>query len=215
MLTFLCFLGSGLAILALVADILGRHGPKRVKAAVEWLGVRVQFRKAESPVNNLRQFLAISGTVFLAALAMLTSSPVYCALQIMLMVSAVLWYIDVHSNPERSESIKTYVRLAAAIGVWIGLEIAGLCPGFHRLGVIGLELLGCGFIISRAIPRDFLCLAGGVMLATYAGVGIVLEPGLVTHVNWFVLNLIYSALGLFALIDSIRKARQPQPQSES
>ena len=210
MLTALCFIGSGLAIAAIAADVLHRHGSPAVQRFVSRFGRIVHFRKSESPVDNLRQALAITGSLLLATLAILTSSPVYCALQFTLTVSALLWYVDVHHDKKRSESIKGYGRLAVAVSVWVALEIFGLCPGFHRVGVLGLEALGCGFIISRPVPRDLFCFVGGALLATYAFIGILVEPDLVAHKNFFILNLIYSALGLIALVDSIRKARLPE-----
>ena len=213
MLTALCFLGSGLAIAALAADILHRHGAQSIRLRISRVGERVQFRKSESPVDNLRQALAIAGSLFLATLAILTASPVYCALQFTLTVSALLWYVDVHPDRKRSEAIKGYGRLAVALSVWVALEVAQLCPGFHRIGVLGLEALGCGFIISRPVPRDLFCFLGGALLATYAFIGMLIEPELVAHINFFVLNLIYSALGLIALIDSIRQSRR-KPEAD-
>ncbi len=207
MITALSIVGSGFAILAILADLLGRHGWGIVKRGVESLGLRVHFRTTASPVENLRQMLALIASLLLSVLAVVTNNPVYVALQLMLVASSLLWYVQIGPDLERSESIKTYVRAAIAIGIWVALEIAGLCPGFHRLGVIGLETLGCGFIVSRPLVRDSLCFAGGVLLSVYAGMGMVFEPENLAHLNWLILNLIYSVLGLLALIDSIRKSR--------
>ena len=203
--------GAVVAISALVADLLGRQEKwKAVKEAITRLGAKVKIRKDASEKDNLRQFLVLLGASFLLVSSLCNAPPVYIALQVLLAASALLWYFDLSEDREWSERVKGWSRLVLALLVWAVLEYFELCPEFHRLGVVGLELLGCAFVIQRAVKtRDVLCLLGGLMLATYAGVGVFFDPQHVSsHSIWFGLNAVYSGVGGVLLGLSFRKPKE-------
>ena len=201
----LALIGSGLAILALVVDNLSRLGSASTKKFLVALDARVAFRQDETvkPGDNLRQLCATAGSFFLTSLAIVDRQPVYIALQVLINVSCLGWYVRIHRVVETSERIKAGVRLVVMILAWGTLEAFSLCNGFHRLGVLGLEALGVAFIIQRPpILRDLLCLLGGLTLCLYASVGLFFQPEQFSHLNWAALNGLYAILGAIAVYNS-------------
>lgn len=198
--------GTVVACLAIAFDLAFRHGGERLRNLIERMGRTVHIRQDATPVENLRQFFAVGGATLLGLYAVQEGKAVYTALQALLVLSSLLWYPRFWGDPERVETLKSAVRIAFAVLVWLMLEWFGLCPGFHRLGVIGLELLGCGFVTKRPVPRDAFCFAGSVMLSVYPAIGLIVEPeSAAIHTIWLVLNLIYGTLAGWALVSSLRK----------
>lgn len=207
---FVSAFGGVVALLALASDIAGRFGTAGMSSFVDTLGVYVQFRNSESPRDSLRQFFALAGTIFLLLGAALREGWIYVFLEALLFFSTLVWYIDVSSNPKTSETVKGYVRFVVAVGVGIWMWALGYCQGLSLVCVIGLELLGCSFVLREPVRRDAFVFAGGAVLSIYAILGLIYEPELRDlHSVWTTLNVPYGLFGGILLWDSISQAKSP------
>lgn len=202
----LAILGSALTCGAQILDYVFRRSSGLRRQKLEWLSTFVAFRGNVAPVDNLRQALVVGGAGFLAALSIYEGRAVYIGLQVLLVLSALLWYPTFGARDKslaRLDHWKGGACLLVAVLVWVVLEYLAVCPGFHRIGVAGLELLACGFMLQRALPRDLLCFLGAAVLSVYGALGMVLDPGAVfAHAVWCALNVFYAAWGMANLHDT-------------
>lgn len=193
-------LGSAFAVGSILVDLAAMARPERHGVWLDRISRPIRIRKDVPPRDNLRQLLAVIGSILLLLLALITSSPVYVALETFMLLSKFLWFIAFGRDAEVSERRKAIARIFAAVAVWVTLEILGLCSGFHRLGIVGLELLGCAYALQNPGLRNRLMVYGSTTLVCYAAVGVVLEPERVTiYTTQLFLNGIFMAVAMMNL----------------
>ena len=191
--------GSLFAIFALAVGLLERFSGGTLLRAIRPAVKKIRFRPSKSLNDNHRHAWFVISTTLLFVLSVIRGNPVYIGLEVLLIVSTGLWYLKVHRVERRSDECKEWARIVLALGIWAFLEYRGLVPGFHKIGVVGLELLGCAFVVSRwELLREILQLLGGLAITFYAAVGLWLDPERTPdYVIWGSLNAIFS---LFAII---------------
>lgn len=217
----LALVGSGVAILSPLVDLFHRWGGPRTKARIDSIDARFSWRRNTQSPAQLRQLLAVAGAAILIVLAVYQGGAVYIGLQTLLLLSGLLWYPTFGAEGDalaRIERWKGVLRIILALFVWGTLEWFGLCPGFHRTGVLGLELLACAFILQSPLARDSLAFLGAFCLMLYGGLGVLLDPDAAfTHWTWFLLNMVYSVFTFLNVFDTIfaRTKAKAAPASAS
>jgi hypothetical protein len=144
-----------------------------------------------SPLALLEQLLLLCGALCLLATAVLAGNHLYTFLEFLLIVSTLLYFCD-----EMAEETKGKLALLCAIGIGAGLLSTGEVAGFRVTGLLGLESLGCGYILQHSLRRQIAVFLGGflLMLNSFLGMCWDVPDQLWIHVLWFHLNLVFTGL---------------------
>lgn len=190
-------LGAFLAIASILVDLCGNATPNTLGRSLDQLATPLAFRKDVPARDNLRQALAVCGSIVLLLFAVWTTSVVYAALESVMLFSKVLWFVPLGTDSDLSDRRKTTLRVVIAAVTWIFLEVTNSCGGFHRIGVLGLELLGCAYAVQRPLMRSRLLVSGSAAIVLYASMGVIWDSDrLVIHSTQLMLNGIFLGLSL-------------------
>lgn len=144
-----------------------------------------------SPWALLEQLLLLCGALCLLATAVLAGNHLYIVLELFLIVATLLYFCD-----EVAEETKGKLVLLCAIGIGAGLLSTGEVAGFQVTGLLGLESLGCGYILQHSLRRQITVFLGGLLLMLNSVLGMCWDvpEQLWIHVLWFHCNLVFTGL---------------------
>jgi hypothetical protein len=162
-----------------------RHGTQGLPRGLKARLARV------APFALLEQVLLLCGALCLLATAVLAGNRLYMVLELLLIASTLLYFCD-----EVPEETKGKLGLLCAIGLGAGLLYTGEVAGFKLTGLLGLESLGCGYLLQQSLPRQIAIALGGFLLMLNSLLGMCWDvpEQLWMHLLWFHLNFIFTGL---------------------
>lgn len=141
------------------------------------------------PATMLQKHLYLAGGVLLFISALLEKQEYFIALEVVVIVSALLAYLPGH------DPLKMFTPVLLSLVSFAYLYHRGmLSSSLNYVGVAGLLLLGLGY--ATLIPLIYF--AGGVVLTIYSTASYF--KGVNIAILWAILNLVFSITALISLL---------------
>ncbi|MCB0346568.1 MAG: hypothetical protein KDD66_15725 [Bdellovibrionales bacterium] len=198
----LCLAGLFVGVVGLGLDPL--HLQQSIARISDSLVGDIAFFDSFAPHQVLKNLLLTSGATVLILVAVLTKHKLFIVLEVFLVLSGGLFFF--HIDP----AIKIVLRIVFSVGVIILLHhihVIQTTPRWSELkrghlpdewwGVVGLELLGLGYLTGFSIFH----LLGGIGLSLFSYYGLVRGPKDAHAVSlfWLILNIPFA---LFAAVET-------------